>query len=87
MKMKTKQANGNSESPIEDTSKQENKSKTSKKVSETPKKAETKSNNVPNYKYTATNVNTRAGGFPYDPQWQALAGDVLGVTIKKEIQK
>ena len=40
-------------------------------------------NNVPNYKYTATNVNTRAGGFPYDPQWQALAGDVLGVTIKK----
>ena len=40
-------------------------------------------NNTPNYKYTATNVNTRAGEFPYDPQWQALAGDVLGVTIKK----
>ena len=34
-------------------------------------------NNTPNYKYTATNVNTRAGEFPYDPQWQALAGDVL----------
>ena len=42
-----KTANGNSESPKEDTSKQENKSKTSTKVSETPKKAETKSSNVP----------------------------------------